>query len=246
MIQGRELTNTDFRYDDPVAAAQGKLVITCQHNKYTKNYFINQRFIIGYNSIEDGGNVDLPLGSGQVYRITAINKYYTNTTYIPDDVGLIRLYLEKTESSPYDNFITRIAYQMDHEVHMVTTGGGEKPGDKEAKTYSIKFEEPEYIPNGLTSNSITFKPVVVCNEDGSVVADIPINFDIELQRLPNGVSIDNYVEMTINNEAGTYELKRKRMYLNGNLVITCTVEQEYSPSEEEITTQFELTMSTRE
>ena len=247
VIQGRELTNTDFRYDDPVAATQGKLVITCQHNKYTKNYFINQRFIIGYNAIDEGGSDEFPTGKGQVYRITAINKYYTNTTYMPDDVGLIRLYLEKTESSPYDNFITRIAYQMDHEVHMVTTGGGEeKPGEKGVKTYSIKFNEPEFIPSGLTSETITFKPVVICNEDGVEVAGVPINFDIELQRLPEGVDISNYVEETVNNVAGAYELKRKRMYLNGNLVVTCTVAKEDSPSGEEMTTQFELTMSTRE
>lgn len=136
---------------------------------------------------------------------------------------------------------------MDHEVYMETTGGGEeKPGDTESKTYRINFSEPSFIPNGLTSEPITFKPEIICNENGAVIPDIPIIFTTSLQRLPSGVDISNYVNEEINSENGTYTLKRNRMYLNGNLIINCKVNKEDSPSGEEMTAQLELTMSTRE
>ena len=142
VIQGRELLSTNLRYADPIVAPQSQLTIICQHNGYTKDYFINQRFIIGYD---------------KVYRITAINKYYTDTTFIPDDIGLMKIYLELVEASVYDNFNTRIAYQQGPTVVLDTTPNGEV-GDYH---YSIGFHAPEVIPTNLYKDKIEFQPYVM-------------------------------------------------------------------------------------
>lgn len=223
VIQGRELLSTNLRYSDPIVSPQSQLTIICQHNDYTKDYFINQRFVIGYD---------------KVYRITAVNKYYTDTTFIPDDIGLMKIYLELTEKSPYDNFETRIAYQQEPNVVLNTTENGQV-GDLH---YSIGFKKPQYIPTNLGKLKIEFNPYVMI-QDGTEVPDIPITTTISLQRLPEHVDISKYILFEQEMGSNDFSLQRVKLYPQGNLIVTCHVNEENSPSGEAFSTEFEMVVS---
>lgn len=219
VIQGKDLYSTTFRYADPIVAPQSQLTIICQHNEYTKKYFVNQRFIIGYD---------------KVYRITAINKHYSNTTFKPGNIDLIKIYLELTEKSFYDNFETRIAYQMTPEVHLSTQGGN--LGNWQ---YSIGFKEPDFIPTDLTSDEIHFYPMVVI-QDGTEIPDIPIKVEISLQNLPSNVNIEKYINFEYDPTDSSFVLSRIKPYLGGNLFVRCSVNEEDSPTGEPFETSFSL------
>lgn len=220
VIQGKDLSAVNLFYNEVAVSPQSQLLVIAQHNEFTKKYYINQRFIVGYD---------------KVYRIKAINKFYANSTNDPENVGLMRIYLELTESCIYDNFDTRIAYQNSPVVHLTTTKNS---------SYSIKLSKPEYIPVNLTDNPITFTMVVV-NERGQEFPEINISVDCVLENLPSGVDQSNYFDY-IDNGNNSFDLKRKRIYLNGNLQINCKVNKEESPSGEELFTSFTMVMGSFE
>lgn len=146
VIQGRELSYVSLHYSETIVSPQSQLLIICQHNDYTKHYFINERFVIGYDKI---------------YRIKAINKFYADSTFKPENVGLMRIYLELTEASAYDNWETRIAYQMQPTVYLDQSG--------DTGSYQIAFSTPSVIPSELTDTTLTFTPVVK-NSSGTEVS----------------------------------------------------------------------------
>ena len=162
-ILSSDLTSTNFSYGEVTVSPGSKMIVSVQYNKYTRNYKPNQRFIIGarYESDEEKGKY---IG-GQVYRITAINNFYGDSTNDPESVGLIKLYMEVTEASPYDDWNNRIAYQGEHDITVVVTEDGEPPvEDDEGRIYSIKFKTPEVIPSSLFSEKLLFTPIVVDNK----------------------------------------------------------------------------------
>lgn len=220
VIQGKDLSAVNLFYNEVAVSPQSQLLVIAQHNEFTKKYYINQRFIVGYD---------------KVYRIKAINKFYANSTNDPENVGLMRIYLELTESCIYDNFDTRIAYQNSPGVHLTTI---------KDSSYSIKLSKPEYIPVNLTDDPITFTMVVV-NERGQEFPEINISVDCVLENLPSGVDQSNYFDY-IDNGNNSFDLRRKRIYLNGNLQINCKVNKEESPSGEEFSTSFTMVMGSFE
>ena len=169
VIQGKDLSAVNLFYNEVAVSPQSQLLVIAQHNEFTKKYYINQRFIVGYD---------------KVYRIKAINKFYANSTNDPENVGLMRIYLELTESCIYDNFDTRIAYQNSPGVHLTTI---------KDSSYSIKLSKPEYIPVNLTDDPITFTMVVV-NERGQEFPEINISVDCVLENLPSGADQSNYFD----------------------------------------------------
>lgn len=190
VIQGMDLTSVSFSYNEVAISPQSQLLVIAQHNKYTRQYKINQRFIVGYD---------------KVYRIKAINKFYGNSTFNPEDVGLIRIYMELTETDEkYDNFNTRVAYQ--NELKNVV------PVDPQEEVY-IGFELPKVIPVFLPTKEIVFQPILIGSSD-------PATFTLEcsLENLPQSASIDRYVH--VEEENGKFTIQRIRDYVNGNLVMT--------------------------
>ena len=216
VIQSTDLSGTNFNYNQVVMTPQAGLIIIAQHNEFTKQYFVNERFIVGYDT---------------VYRIKAINKFYSNSTNNPNDVGLVYIYLEITEKSPYDDFETRIAYQMEKDVVLdnpVSNG-----------IYSITFTEPAYIPSNLTEETLVFVPKVV-EENGVEHSEVKISTTYELENFPSTGNRDLYVKF-VQLDNNSFSLQRLRPYMRGNLVITCKVTAEDSPSGEEIETSFSMT-----
>lgn len=220
VIQGRDLTSVSFSYNETAVSPQSQLLIIAQHNDYTRDYFINQRFIVGYD---------------KVYRIKAINKFYSNSTDNPEDVGLMRIYLELTESSPYDDFENRIAYQSTGKIII------DNKDSEQSENYTIGFTSPEIIPIYLDSAGVTFTPEV---RNGDVVVDnTTITLECELANLPATVDINNYISIEMEN--GSYTIKRKRVYLRGNLTLIWTGIDD-GTGEKLVTTSFELNLSQTE
>lgn len=190
VIQGKTLTSVNFFYNETLLSPQSQLLVIAQHNEFTRQYKTNQRFVIGYD---------------KVYRIKAINKFYSNDTFNPENVGLVYIYMELCEeTNAYDDFEHRIAYQGDLENHVVTTG-----------EYVIAFEKPLTIPNTLTDEEVEFKPVL---KDGDKVIASTFTIESILDNLPPGLSPSKYISIT--EEDGTFTIKKVRDYTRGNLVLT--------------------------
>ena len=243
VIQTRDITTTSFSYSEVSVSPQAHLVIIAQYNKFTSNYFINQRFIIGART-EDvkqpGHFID-----GQVYRITAIDKGYNLSTWNTEDVGLVKLYVELTEASTYDDWDNRIAYQNDQIVHLDT--------ETNIKGYSMIFKTPSTIPTDLYAEELIFTPIIV-SEDGTheyTEYSNLITTTFELENWPSRRPVTDqseYIDFTENRTADSYSfsLSRKKLYLNGDLVVRCTIKAEDSPSGSEITTTFRMVVRKQE
>ena len=222
VIQGRDLSSTNFAYNETAVSPQSELLVIAQHNEYTRNYYINQRFIVGYD---------------KVYRIKAINKFYSNSTNDPENVGLMRIYLELVQSSPYDDFILRIAYQQGPTIHIDTDP------EKIVGGYTIVFDSPEFIPTDLMSEEILFTPVVRA-PNGEKLTGVPISTSISLENFPATAKVDEsyYVEFKQVNEDSSFSLKRNRLYLYGDLLVTCSVSANNSPNGEDFSASFKMTL----
>lgn len=225
VVQSMDLTAVNFFYNQTLISPQAQLVIIAQHNQFTRNYKINQRFIIGYDKI---------------YRVKAINKFYSSSTNNPEDVGLIRMYLEVTEdTSEYDDFENRIAYQGDASVVHIS----------ENKEYNLVFSTPvNDFPTSLHDNQpVTFTPAVK-DHDGNYIPLDPSVYHVEweLENLPDGVDKNLFVSVTSDATTGAFTCERIRIYLRGSMIITVTIDAEDSPSGEELSVSIPLTLDSLE
>lgn len=215
VIQGADLRSVSTFYNETAVSPQSELLVIAQYNAFTSQYKLNQRFFIGPD---------------RVYRIKAINKFYANSTNNSKDVGLMRLYFELTEISEYDNFETRVAYQMNQEVVMDETPDS---GD-----YRIVITQPEVIPNSLTSEILHFRAMAYQSQ---TQLNIPVTVACVLKNLPSGVDPSRYYTLTTLSD-NYFDLSRNKIYPNGNIVVTCNVSASDSPSGTAFSTSFELRM----
>lgn len=220
VIQASGLTSVDLHDSETAVSPQSQLTIVAQHNEFTRDYFINQRFIIGYD---------------KVYRITAINKFYSNSTFDSQNVGVMHVYLELTERSEYDDFEHRIAYQDNDSIIM-----HHEPTSGVDPEYIITFSSPEVIPASLGDSATIFTPVVH-NAAGAVVSGVSVKLDVTLENLPQSVGISNYVEIEPK-ENDAVSLKRIRVYLRGDMVLRWYIPAQYTTSQTEIATVFTMSL----
>ena len=245
VIQSGDLTSTNLFYNQVANAAKSQMVIIAQDNDFTKLYKMNQRFIVGARYKDQDGK-----WMGQVFRVNAIDRANSNSTYNPEDAGLIKIYLEVTELSPYDNFEQRIAYQEDNTSHITDGSGQYQPVIGDEKVYSIGFTAPTEFPKALGSTEVKFIPVLM-DQNGEVVkeANEHISTSFELENCPAGKQ-GSYIEFVEHpaseSEPYYFTLRRKKMYLNGPLTVMCMVPGEYTPSEETVTSSFELVVREQE
>ena len=241
VILKKDITTTSFSYSEVSVSPQAHLVITAQYNEYTTGYFINQRFIIGARTEDPekpGHFID-----GQVYKITAIDKGYSLSTWNTEDIGLVKLYVELTEASVYDDWDHMIAYQSDQKVHLDTK--------TDVRGYSMAFKTPKIIPSDLYSEEITFTPVIV--SDGEEYGDFSsfITTEFELENWPSRRPVEEqseYIDFTENKgpEGYSFTLKRNKIYMNGDLIVRCKISEDYSPSGSEIVTTFRMVVRKQE
>ena len=120
------ITNTGLHYNEVANDPSAALTVIVQHNKY-----INQRFIIGYD---------------RVYRIANIDKFYSNNTYDPENVGLMTIYFAIDNIGEQDDFSKRIAYNDADNVNQVE--------ETAVESYYILVTAPDELQVGAPDGSV--------------------------------------------------------------------------------------------
>lgn len=209
VIQDKDLTSVNFFYNETLISPQSQLLVIAQHNKYTKAYKINQRFIIGYD---------------KVYRIKAINKFYSKSTKDPEDVGLIRIYMEITEKSSQDDFEKRIAFNQEwHNTAPIVEEG----------EYVIAFESPKVIPSFLGADAVIFKPVL--KQGGETIDNVTFTLKYQIDGVED---VSQYVNIT--KENGSYTIQKIRNYRKDVLKLKWSV---MAPNNEEVELEYSFALA---
>lgn len=219
VIFGGELKGVDLFDSQTAFSPESELTAVLQHNARTATFYINQRFVVGYD---------------QVYRIKGLNKFYSRTTDDPHDPGLMILYLEITEKSEKDEFgDVLIAYNENRDVIISETEGGSGSGD-----VSIEWTEPEEFPATLPTSKRRFAARPMAG--GSEIAGA-IEFSYELEDLPQGVDPSRYVGFEP--EGNSFVIWRKRQYPNGSIRITARIPADEPGGEDKASSSFAMGMS---
>lgn len=220
-ILGKDLSSTNLSYNEVAISPQSGLTVICQHNRYTMAYKLNQRFIVGYD---------------EVYRVKAINKFYSNSTNNPMDVGLMRIYMEITEKSHYDDFVNRIAYEEEPKVKIDVD-------DAHDREFRIEYKEPGYIPANLGSETVEFVPVLKDSYDGEW-ENSAFKVECALENWPESREFDQYDNpyFELKKDSAGFSLRRKKLYPNGDITVRCFVPADESPTGAEISSSFKMTM----
>lgn len=225
VVQTTDLKTYAMYFNQVVLDPSGTIIILAQHNKYTKNYYINQRFIIGYD---------------RVYKVENIIKTGSLTTYDPYDVGVMQIYCRMDQISDKDDFVNRIAYNGngDEELAPEPTPPQEDP-EEEGVEWQLRVYEPQPIPTDLYSEPIHFR-VDLFKNDEATNAGVRVEATLDKTNYAS-----NYFELTgvdaegvaIDNE---FTLRRLKIYSKAKLRIKCSVPAEASPTGAELSYEFEL------
>lgn len=173
------LSSVNLNYNEAIIIPQAQITLTTQHNQFTKNYYINQRFVIGYD---------------RVYKIKGINKANSLKTFNPYDVGLVILYAELDEISSKDDFETRIAFNEADTPPVINV---------EPMEYDILIYEPYSLPINLTKTPILFK-VGVFNGEELLGNSVTVNVSI-----PNCSNANLYFDFIDNGDNSFYLSKKQ-------------------------------------
>lgn len=252
VIAGTDLSGTGFHFNEAILTQKDSIAMIVQSNVYTRQYYINQRFIVGYNT---------------VYKVTNIEAYNSRSTYKPTDNGLIVLYATIDQKSEQDMFDKEV-YGKEH-VYLAYNSPEEQITVTPPETsgaYVFKFYEPMPIPTELYSEPITFKVGLFKDE---ALVDAPVNISITLGTLIpfevydpatyNGYAFlitkdgedfyvidmadyEKYVEVVDDDDKGTFTLRRLKVYARKDLVVMAYISAENSPTGGELKQSFILSL----
>lgn len=212
VIQPDKLSGWGAGKNEVAVDINGTKVLMAQFNKYTKQYFLNQRFFIDTNA---GNRENQP-----VYKIINIVRSNTLTTYDPTDVGIIHIYYELDQIGEKDDVENRIAYNgIDEDTVSPMTDEPVITGDVPSPNYyNFSITSPVDIPDVLTE--MTFKPELF--ENGIALPNAPVAVSCSLggASYADTVPLSNYVSLTNNND-GTYTIKRLKKDLTLVVNIQC-------------------------
>lgn len=160
------LKSTGLKNNDTILVANSDIVILAQFNKYTHKYYINQRFIVGLD---------------RVYKVTAISKYNSLTTYNQADVDFVILYLNQEQSSEKDNFETRLAYNKSQE-YVVNPQPEPEPEPAPIGDYKLVIIKPSVIPSSLyeEDGATEFEVYLRDSNGNNVAADVSVSCEFSL------------------------------------------------------------------
>lgn len=226
------ISNTDFHYNKMATDPSAALTIVVQHNEFTKKYYINQRFIIGYD---------------RVYRITNIDKFYSNNTYDPKNVGLITLYMAIDSIGERDDFVNRIAYNESNPVEHVH--------EKKIDNYHIIVREADAQYGFDTNNNSLVIPsnkplaYIKINDsdyleaylyDGEDRQNNPISITYSIDKIPQS-EWDKYVIID-NVDGHMFQIIRKK-YCAHNLIINFYIDAADNPTGQRLETLLTVDLS---
>lgn len=161
-----DLKRTGLKNNDTILVANSDIVILAQFNKYTHKYYINQRFIVGLD---------------RVYKVTAISKYNSLTTYNQADVDFVILYLNQEQSSEKDNFETRLAYNKSQE-YVVDPQPEPEPEPTPVGDYKLVIIKPSVIPSSLyeEDGATEFEIYLRDSNGNNIAADVSAGCEFSL------------------------------------------------------------------
>lgn len=214
VVQTTELKQSTTAFNDVAVDPRGQLIIIAQHNKYTKDYYINQRFVVGYD---------------RVYKVSNIIKTGALATYDPYDVGVMQIYLEMDQIGDYDDFETRIAYNG--RIDETVTPEPEPPVDN----YQIRVAEPVPLPDELGYDGIEFASYVY---NGDEQTDMPVEVSLKL----GDEEVSEYVEFE-KIDGNRFKLTKTYRYVLEKLTVRVYVGAEESPVGQELSYEFQLDLS---
>lgn len=220
VIFGGELKGVSVYTSETAFSPESELTAVMQHNEHTAKYYINQRFVVGYD---------------QVYKVKGLNKFYSQNTNDPHDPGLMILYLEITEKSEKDDFETLIAYNESKDVIVESTP---KPQGGESVP-TIAWTLPEVFPSSLKSSKVRFAASPM--QGGSEMAGISLQFSYELENLPEGVDPTEYVGFDV--DGNSFVAWRKRQYMNGCIRIKAILPASEWGGDDDVVSTFSLRMA---
>lgn len=222
----QSLSGTDFHYNKMANDPSGDLTIIVQHNEFTKKYYINQRFIIGYD---------------RVYRIANIDKFYSNDTFHPENVGLISLHMSIDNIGERDDFENRIAFnegnpvsriggnEIDDYIIVVKEMGIENGDGSMTKSKRSAKKSSSGPVDFITVNGEDYLDVYLYNGDERI--ETPVSMTYEISKVAEE-EWSQYVDV-LNIDGHLFRVVRKK-YCAYNLIIKFYIDAAESPVGEEI------------
>ena len=213
------ILETDFKainmlYDEHVVIAQSQIIMILQYNEYTKKMKINDRFILCDTDLEDRANND-------VYKIKAIVKFKSKTTFNVKNNSLVYVGLDRTEIDPRDDLINRIAVQATDKINP-----SNKPDDSndslenDVKIILQNINGEEIFEDRILLNEMnTYKLSVYLNNE--LLNDCMVIYETDLLNTVN----DEYYYKFIENEQEPTEfsIKNIRTYIKDKLTVVCKI-----------------------
>lgn len=188
VVQGDKLTTTTFQYNEVAIDPKGQLTILAQYNKYTKQWYINQRFVIGTNT---------------VYKVANIIANDSETTYNPEDVGVIKVYLDIDQIGKRDDFVKRIAYNGDPDQPIGDVENAHTDVNERVIKILDAADQQINVPD-ILMQTFEFKPALFIN--GVISGDI-VNVDFTLTgAYADMATLSDFVDITESN--GIYTLRK--------------------------------------
>ena len=252
VIAGTDLSGTGFHFNETILTQKDSIVMIVQANDYTRGYYVNQRFIVGYDT---------------VYKVTNIENYNSRSTYKAKDNGLIVLYATVDQKSEQDIFDKEV-YGKEH-VYLAYNKAEDQitvtPPDV-SEGYTFRFYEPAPMPTELYSEPITFKVGLF---QGDALVEAPVNISITLGTLvpfaaydPNTYAgyaflitkdgeqfyvvdiadYEKYVEVVDDDDKGAFTLRRLKVYARKELIVMAYISAENSPTGKEMRQSFVLSL----
>lgn len=214
-------------FDVSINTPQAQVCAIAQYNDYTKKIKINHRFIMGETDLDDSEN-------NLVYRVKAVNKCRSKTTFNNKNVSFVVLALDLDSISPQDDLVNRIAFNAPI-FHVIKNEESiEVPVEgPTVDTYELKIQQTngKEFPEKIFLND-EIECQVICYKNNEQY-NIPIEITLDLLKTTN----DNYYYNFVDKGNGVFSIRNKKMYIKDKLEITCIAKDETT---DEIKSQFYL------
>lgn len=195
-IQPNKLNSTAFDYSEVAIDPDSNMMLIVQANKYTRQYYINERFI---------------LGEGRAYKVTNIYDFDSRITSDPTSIGVYKIYLTIDQIGELDDMENRIAYNGKEADPKPSTESG---------NYEMFISSPESIPEIIPSAGIRIVPTVTDN--GVVVQNVEFSATCRLVGEKSDLAAPSEYCSVVDNEDGSFMITRRRVSMDWKAIITFT------------------------
>lgn len=97
-IVENEFSYTNLDFNTAIKIPQDEIYVTVQYNEYTKKIAVSDRFIIGALDFDN-------LSNNIAYKVKAVHRLGTNSTYQTNDIAFVKLVLNRDSINLEDDYI---------------------------------------------------------------------------------------------------------------------------------------------